>query len=121
MTMPGFTAEVSLSRTTVLWKTEGAAPAMAGEARVVPVPIPHDCADGFLGAYWRRPTAYLDPEVRAAISALAKAQAHQGLARLAAELADGRWREKHGAVLGEGELDLGYRLLIAEPGPRLHR
>ena len=36
MPMPGFTAEASLSRTTVLWKTEGAAPAMAGEARVVP-------------------------------------------------------------------------------------
>ena len=21
---------------------------------VLPVPIPHDCVDGFLGAYWRR-------------------------------------------------------------------
>ena len=32
------------------------------EARVVP--IPHDCTDGFQGAYWRRPAAYLDADVR---------------------------------------------------------
>src|SRR5262249_37390455 len=32
------------------------------------VPIPHDCVDGFLGAYWRRPEAYLDPAVRGAMS-----------------------------------------------------
>jgi SAM-dependent methyltransferase len=32
------------------------------------VPIPQDCTDGFMAAYWRRPRAYLDPEVRAGIS-----------------------------------------------------
>ena len=36
-----------------------------GEARTVlnvePVPIPRDCRDGFLRAYWQRPEAYLDP------------------------------------------------------------
>ena len=26
-----------------------------------PVLIPHDCTDGFLGAWWRRPEAYLRP------------------------------------------------------------
>ncbi len=35
---------------------------------VHPVSVPHDCSDGFLGAYWRRPEAYLDPAVRLAIS-----------------------------------------------------
>ena len=39
-----------------------------GGAQIVPVPVPHDCTDGFFGAYWRRPEAYLDPEVRASIS-----------------------------------------------------
>ncbi len=28
-----------------------------GRVEVHPLPIPHDCADGFLGAYWRRPSA----------------------------------------------------------------
>ena len=31
-----------------------------GGGRIEPVPIPHDCRDGFLHAYWRRPRAYLD-------------------------------------------------------------
>jgi hypothetical protein len=39
-----------------------------GPIGISPVPIPHDCTDGFLCAYWRRPTAYLDPRIRAAIS-----------------------------------------------------
>src|SRR5947208_6206812 len=26
-----------------------------GGAEVTPVPVPHDCVDGFFGAYWRRP------------------------------------------------------------------
>jgi SAM-dependent methyltransferase len=37
-------------------------------SEVLTLPIPHDCADGFLGAFWRRPEAYLDPGVRAGMS-----------------------------------------------------
>src|SRR5262245_46804210 len=40
-----------------------------GDLTIRPLPIPHDCMDGFLGAYWRRPRAYLKQEVRNAISA----------------------------------------------------
>ena len=36
MTMPGFTAEASLSRTAIFWKAERAAPAVTREARAVP-------------------------------------------------------------------------------------
>src|SRR5262249_24706838 len=36
-----------------------------GECAVEAIPIPHDCTDGFFGAYWQRPEAYLDPGVRA--------------------------------------------------------
>lgn len=39
-----------------------------GPCRFVPVPIPTDCTDGFLDAYWARPEAYLDPRVRDGIS-----------------------------------------------------
>ena len=35
---------------------------------VEPVLVPHDCSDGFLGAWWRRPAAYLDPVVQTGIS-----------------------------------------------------
>ena len=39
-----------------------------GGIDVIDVPIPHDCIDGFWGAYWRRPEAYLQAEVRKGIS-----------------------------------------------------
>jgi SAM-dependent methyltransferase len=83
------------------------------EAR--PLPVPHDCVDGFLGAYWRRPHAYLDAGVRGAISGFAKlADVESGLARLRADLADGTWERRHGHVRGRDAVDLGYRLVVAE-------
>jgi len=75
--------------------------------------IPADCADGFLGAYWRRPAAYLDPRVRAAISIFSKLDASAAIARLEADLADGTWRSRHGELLARSELDVGYRLVVA--------
>jgi hypothetical protein len=68
-----------------------------GRIEVRPVFVPHDCVDGFLGAYWRRPQAYLDAGVRGAISTFTKlADAEPGLARLRADLADGTWERRHG-------------------------
>ena len=32
-----------------------------GAIRAIPVPVPHDCQDGFLGAFWRRPAALPRP------------------------------------------------------------
>jgi SAM-dependent methyltransferase len=84
--------------------------------RVTPVPIPHDCRDGFYGAHWRRPHAYLDPLVRAGISTFAKRSAEElapGLARLEADLRSGDWAQRHADLLARDELDLGYRLLVA--------
>ena len=89
-----------------------------GGARVEPVPIPHDCLDGFLHAYWRRPHAYLDPQVRAGISVCAlmdRRCLEKGLARLAADLESGAWERRHADLLGLEELDLGYRLLVHPP------
>jgi SAM-dependent methyltransferase len=89
-----------------------------GPLEVRPVAIPGDCRDGFLGAYWRRPAMYLDPDARRAISSLAKLQAPEiGLERLRRDLADGTWERRHRELLAQAELDLGYRLLIARAGP----
>ena len=87
-----------------------------GRIEVRAFPVPHDCIDGFMGAYWRRPHAYLDPSVRAAISAFAKAEPswlESGLARLRRDLADGTWERRHAHLLERDELDLGYRIVIA--------
>jgi SAM-dependent methyltransferase len=86
-----------------------------GPLRVIPVPIPHDCSDGFLCAYWQRPHAYLDEEVRSAISTFSRiGDTGEGLQRLAGDLASGRWHRRHRHLLDRAELDLGYRLLVWE-------
>jgi hypothetical protein len=80
---------------------------------VEPVPVPHDCSDGFCGAFWRRPEAYLDPEVRAGISNLKEleGQSGEGLARLRADLASGAWRERQVELLDADTWDVGYRIV----------
>lgn len=82
-----------------------------GEFQATPVPVPHDCVDGFLGAYWRRPHVYLDPVARRSMSSFAQIEADTGLERLARDLEDGTWQERYSQLLGLEELDLGYRLL----------
>ena len=88
-----------------------------GGGRVIPVPVPHDCLDGFLGAFWRRPAAYLDPIVRAGVSyfsLLGQQAVDEGLRRLASDLDSGEWTKRFGFLLALDELDLGYRLVVAE-------
>jgi SAM-dependent methyltransferase len=88
-----------------------------GDVEVRPVPIPHDCADGFLGAFWRRPHAYLDPAVRAGISVFALLpddEVDAAVGRLRADLESGAWERRYADVLARDELDLGFRVIVAE-------
>jgi len=85
-------------------------------ARMEPVLIPWDCADGFYEAYWRRPAAYLDDHVRRGISIWARVGpgAEQRAVRsLRADLASGRWAERNSDLAGLDAAELGARLLIA--------
>jgi SAM-dependent methyltransferase len=85
------------------------------DAEVQVVPVPHDCTDGFTGAYWARPEAYLDPAVRAGMSAIRNldpAVVDAGMERLRADLGSGAWDARHGHLRTMSELDLGYRLLV---------
>jgi SAM-dependent methyltransferase len=86
-----------------------------GPMEVTPLPIPHDCRDGFLGAYWRRPEAYLDPAVRSAISTFSKIDnVQQRIDQLQADLSSGTWDREFGQLRARRELDIGYRLLVWE-------
>jgi SAM-dependent methyltransferase len=87
-----------------------------GDLSVETLPIPADCMDGFLGAYWQRPEAYLNPMVRSAISTFSMiANVEQGVARLRADLQSGAWRQRHGHVVQRPSLDVGYRLVTVDP------
>ena len=84
----------------------------------MPVPIPADGTDGFEAAYWRRPRAILEPDVWRATPALSLIPAGDraaGMARLSADLASGRWRQRYGHLLALDELDLGYCIVVARP------
>jgi SAM-dependent methyltransferase len=86
-----------------------------GPVSITPVPIPHDCTDGFLCAYWRRPAAYLDPRVRAAMSSFwALGDVSEALGRLEADLESGAWAKRHGHLLALDALDCGYRLVVTD-------
>jgi hypothetical protein len=81
-----------------------------------PVLIPWDCADGFFEAYWRRPEAYLDENVRRGVSVWATVgpDAEQRAVRcLRDDLASGRWAERNRDLLDLEAAELGLRLLIA--------
>jgi hypothetical protein len=85
-----------------------------GNVQVLPLLVPHDCTDGFLYAYWRRPSAYLDARIRSGISAFwAIRDAEVGLNRLARDLETGVWQSRHSELLALEEYDAGYRLVIS--------
>jgi SAM-dependent methyltransferase len=94
----------------------GAIATAIGATSTVPLLVPADMIDGVLGAYWRRPEAYLEPAVRANCSGLAladQAVVARGVAALAADLENGTWRARHGDLLSRDVLDLGYRLVVS--------
>lgn len=87
---------------------------LLGGATVTTVQIPHDCEDGFLGAFWRRPEAYLNKTVRDGISTFALLDGLEpGLDRLRTDLESGDWHRRNTAIEGLDSLDLGYRLVVA--------
>ena len=92
--------------------------ALGGRATVERVPIPHDCRDGFLGAFWRRPERYLDAAAHAGISCFAEVDPElleEALTRLRNDVDSGAWRRRYGGLLSREELDVGYRMVVARP------
>jgi hypothetical protein len=84
-----------------------------GSVRITSVPIPHDCTDGFLCAYWRRPAVYLDPKARDAISSFWKlGDVSEALCRLKTDLKSGAWAERYSGLLDLDACDCGYRLVV---------
>jgi SAM-dependent methyltransferase len=84
-----------------------------GPVQITPVLVPHDCSDGFLYAYWRRPAAYLDPYKRSGSSSFwAVRNAEAGLQKLKQDIETGAWERRYAELLALDEYDAGYRLLV---------
>jgi hypothetical protein len=89
---------------------------LGGEVEVLDVAIPIDCSDGFGEAYYARPEAFLDHDVRAAQSGWVLTDpgaVARGVARLADDLSSGRWDERHGRLRHQAEYVGAMRLIVA--------
>ena len=91
---------------------------MAGAigARTELVLVPWNCADGFYHAFWRRPKAYLDEDVRRGMSIWARVgpdAEQRAVHSLRDDLASGRWAERNRDLVDLDVAEFGLRLLIA--------
>lgn len=86
-----------------------------GSVAITPVLVPHDCSDGFLYAYWRRPAAYLDPRIRSGSSSFWTIgdAAEAGIAKLRQDLEGGEWERRYADLVTLDAYDAGYRLVVA--------
>jgi len=90
---------------------------LGGRVRIERVRTPNDCADGFFEAFWNRPEALLDPEVRASQSMWALLEPdveRQIIERLRADLASGAWDAEYGHLRDMPHFDRALRLVISE-------
>jgi len=95
---------------------EHVASLLGGDVSVEPVPIPFDCVDGFIEAYYGRPEAFLDPAVRAAQSAWAsidEGYVELGMTALRTDLESGEWDKHFGHLRTQQEYFGSMRLVIA--------
>jgi SAM-dependent methyltransferase len=100
-----------------LWAGRPSLAELAGAigARIEPVRIPWDCADGFYEAYWRRPEAYLEDQVRRGMSIWARVgpdAEHRAIRSLRADLVSGQWKQRNRDLLHLDAAELNTRLLI---------
>jgi SAM-dependent methyltransferase len=89
---------------------------MLPNAQVEALPVPRECEDGFMAAFWARPHAYLDPAARAATSPwhdLSAGVVDRALAQLREHLDSGEWQSRYGHLLDRADLDVGLRLITA--------
>jgi SAM-dependent methyltransferase len=88
-----------------------------GADRIEVVPVPADCIDGFNWAFWNRPRAYLDPEIRSCMSGLALLDddlVARRMERLGSDLDDGTWERRYGYLRGLESIDGGFRLVVRD-------
>ena len=79
------------------------------------IEIPYDCTDGFMCAYWRRPEAYLNPDIRKAISVFSGiTDVDAKLSKLHEDIKNGVWLQNNKHLLDKETMDYGYRLVIHE-------
>jgi SAM-dependent methyltransferase len=89
------------------------------EAEVSVLPLSRDFRDGVIGAFWCRPHAYLDAEVRSHMSGFAQIDSsvvEAAMLRLADDLESGAWARRNADLAELQSFDAGFRLLVSGGG-----
>lgn len=97
-------------------KIDWLAKALGGHVEVVPVPVPLHCSDGFQEAFYGRPEAFLQKEVRQSQSAwgfLTPEQEAACVQRLADDLTSGEWDKRYGMHRSMPEFTGALRIVSA--------
>lgn len=87
-------------------------------AKVQALRTPIDCSGDFLDAYWGRPEALLDPEVRRAQPAwelISEVEHDEVTERLRADLDSGAWDSEHGHLRRRPDYDGALRIVVDDP------
>jgi SAM-dependent methyltransferase len=91
--------------------------ALGGNTKVLSVPIPLQCTDGFGEAYYGRPEFLLDPGARRACSAWSfvdRAVEDRFVTELRRDLANGAWDSRYGHLRTLPEFAGSLKLIIAQ-------
>jgi SAM-dependent methyltransferase len=91
---------------------------LGGTSSVSVVPIPYGCLDGFTEAFYARPEAFLDPDVRRSQSAwgfVSDEVESASMEKLRHDLESGEWDEKYGELRDHAEYRGSLRLIVATP------
>jgi SAM-dependent methyltransferase len=92
--------------------------ALGGKCRIEPIAVPKDCVDGFQVAFYARPEAFLQKEVRKSQSAwgfISEPVENRIVKALSDDLASGKWEEKYGHLRKRETINCQLRLIVASP------
>ena len=90
---------------------------LGGNCKVIRVPIPMNCVDGFMEAFYGRPEQFLKDEIRRAQSAwgfIPPGMEEVLVKRLADDLASGKWDEKFGHYRTQAFFEGSLTLVVSE-------
>ncbi|MDP4149938.1 MAG: class I SAM-dependent methyltransferase [Bacteroidota bacterium] len=91
---------------------------LGGRVEITSIPIPLDCKDGFQEAFYGRPEAFLQKEIRLSQSAwgfISDDKQEEIVNRLRIELQNGNWNKKYGHYRTQPSFTCGLTLVISTP------